>query len=66
MGLGLVLPSCGKIPRTFSPTPTHNTQMEEGKRVEARGQEGYEGGRSADKRNSRGRKDKEKIMEEGN
>lgn len=31
-GLGLVVPSGGKIPRTFSTTPTHNTQTDEGGR----------------------------------
>lgn len=35
-GLGLVLPNCGKIPRTFSPNATHNTDGEE-KSMEAGG-----------------------------
>ena len=48
-GLGLVLPSCGKIPRTFSPNATHNTQMEEGRREKL--------GRSVDKRNGDGWKE---------
>lgn len=42
--LGLVLQSCGKIPRTFSSTPTHNTQMEEKRKsLEARGKWGGKG-----------------------
>lgn len=53
MGLGLLLSSCGKIPCTFSPTPTCNTQMEEGRRDEQEEQEGCEEKKSGDKKNSR-------------
>lgn len=58
-GLGLVLQSCGKIPRTFSPTPTHNTQMEEKRKAWKR--EGSGVGRSLDKsEDKKMRKDKKK------
>lgn len=43
VGLGLLLLSCGKIPCTFSPTPTCNTWMEEGRRAKQEEEEGYEG-----------------------
>lgn len=56
-GLGLVPSSCGKIPRTFSPTPTHNTQMEEGRGERKGKQREQRKKRSVDKRNGRQKED---------